>query len=92
MGLNKFQLWSEGLVGLGRDFGIYGGGLLVGVRGAAGRVAGGRAPTVTAAANLMALTALDETRTKIDLPALIERLYTPIQNLEDDLDLKRMKF
>lgn len=85
--LDKLQLWSEGLVGLGSDFGIYG--------GPARRVgdgAGRRCCRALGSSNLLALTALDEARTNIDLPALIERLHTPIQNLEDDLGLLGMKF
>lgn len=83
--LSKPQLWAEGLVSLGSDFGIY---LGAGEGMARSGVHGGCAGR----ANLTALTALDEARTKVDLPALIERLHTPIQNLEDDLDLQRMEF
>ncbi|HGF1595810.1 TPA: hypothetical protein ACF9NF_002046 [Legionella pneumophila] len=78
--LGKSQLWAESLTGLGRDFGIY--------AGAGGR---GRRGSGVPRANLTALTALDKTRTEIDLPALIERLHTPIQNLEDDLGVQGMK-
>ena len=84
--LSKSQLWAEGLDGLGSDFGIYG----APARG--GRAAAPPGSASAVAANLAALTALDEARTNIDLPALIERLHTPIQNLEDDLDLQRMEF
>jgi len=82
--LSKSQLWSEGVTGLGSGFGICwwvcGLGARVRARCARWRVS-----------SLAALTALDETRTEIDLPALIKRLHTPIQNLEDDLDLQRME-
>ncbi len=79
--LGQSQLWSEGVVGLGSDFGIYG--CCVTPPNAARLGPLG--------ANLSAVTALDEARTEIDLPALIERLHTPIQNLEDDLGLLGMK-
>jgi hypothetical protein len=82
--LEKSQLWSEGLVGLGRDFGIYAHLGLGGAAADSGRLA-------VARRNLAALTALDEARTEIDLPALIERLHIPIQNLEDDLGIQGMK-
>ncbi|MFT4059501.1 MAG: hypothetical protein QM652_08130 [Legionella sp.] len=81
--LEKSQLWSESLVGLGRDFGIY---ALRMRNGAAGGKGVRRAEQ-----NLTAVTALDEARTEIDLPALIERLHTPTQNLEDDLGVQGMK-
>ena len=67
------------IVGLGSDFGIVRGPSVV------TRV------TTGLDSNLVALTALDEAKTKIDLPTLIKRLYTPIQNLEDDLG-QGMKF
>lgn len=44
-----------------------------------------------AAADLAALTALDKVRTTVDLPLLIKRLKTPIQNLEDDLKVQSRK-
>jgi hypothetical protein len=84
--LKESQLWTEGLVGLGSDFGIYG---LSGGGSRAARSCGGHAGR--SRANLSALTVLDEARTDTDLPALIERLHTPIQNLEDDLG-QGMKF
>ncbi len=84
--LVKSQLWSEGLVGLGRDFGLY----APGVAGRPGGTEGTGLPDV-ARANLAAMTALDDARTKIDMPALIERLQTPIQNLEDDLGIQGVK-
>ncbi|CZG67423.1 TPA: hypothetical protein JBE10_10820 [Legionella pneumophila subsp. pneumophila] len=85
--VHQSQLWTEGLVGLGSDFGIYASQLAsVGPRAERGGRQG------RAAANLTALTALDEAGTEIDLPALIERLYIPIQNLEDDLGVQDMKF
>ncbi|MCL5272055.1 MAG: hypothetical protein M1486_01830 [Gammaproteobacteria bacterium] len=78
--LDKSQLWSEGLVGLGSDFGIFA------VGGGWRDARGMRGPHMaTATCNLPVLTALDKARTAIDLPTLIERLHTPIQNLEDDL-------
>jgi len=82
--LGKSQLWSEGLDGLGRDFGGYACGL--------GSVGMAAVLGLDARANLAALTALDIARTEIDLPALIKRLHTPIQNLEDDLGVQSMKF
>ena len=78
--LGKSLLWSEGLVGLGSYFGILGAGMTNWSCARAGSLA-----------HLSALTALDETRAEMDLPMLIERLHTPIQNLEDDLG-QGMKF
>lgn len=77
---DKFQLWSECLTALGSDFGIY---ASAASRGAwvRRRVAGAPVRLV----DLAALKALDEMRTSIDMPALIKRLYTPIQNLEENL-------
>lgn len=80
--LEKSQLWSEGLDGLGQYFGICGGGQ-AGSSMQRRRDGAGR--------HLAALTALDKARTETDLPALIERLHTPIQNLEDDSGLRSMK-
>jgi hypothetical protein len=82
---SRTQLWSEGLVGLGSDFGIY-----VGWLGGAWQTCLGIGASVSSEASLAALVALDEVRTNIDLPALIKRLNTPIQNMEDDLGLQRM--
>jgi hypothetical protein len=90
--LNKSQVWSEGLAGLGSDFGIYG--CPRTLRRTRRGLARGRASAdgAAGAANLVALTTLDKARTEIDLPTLIDRLHTPIQNLEDDLDVQSMKF
>lgn len=83
---NKSQLWSEAaLIGLGKEFGIYG-------------------PTpshsmpwadkhgVNYNGNLEALEALDKVRSEVDMPALIERLHTPILNLEADLSIQGIEF
>ncbi len=70
----KSQVWSESLIGLGSEFGI------LGCYGAAARRAEGDPD-----ANLAALTNLDKERTNNDLPALVKRLYIPIQKLEDNL-------
>jgi hypothetical protein len=76
---NKYQLWGQGLGGLGLDFGLRG--------GPPGRCV--RPPAVawpaTVAVDSMALKALDEMRTSFDMLALIKRLYTPIKNLEENL-------
>ena len=64
---HKNQLWAEGLTGLGLDFGIYD------AQGRRQWVRGG-----VALVDLRALKALDEMRTSFDMPALIERLYTPM--------------
>ena len=79
--MGKPQLWSEALAGLGLDIGICG----------SDAVRWGGACQEIAAKNLTALTTLEKERTEIDLPALIKRLYTPIQNMEDDLRLHCMK-
>ncbi|MCL9683667.1 hypothetical protein [Legionella maioricensis] len=88
----ELQLWSESLVGLGSSFGIY---HAVGFEMRWHNALSVGQPTMHVekciASNLAALTALDETRTGVDLPALIERLYTPIHNLEDDLDAQGIK-
>ncbi|MFW2533234.1 MULTISPECIES: hypothetical protein [unclassified Legionella] len=81
--LEKSQLWSESLAGLGSDFGIYAGLPLFFCGGGGGCTA--RA-VFDGSPNLAALQALDKTRTEIDLPALIERLHISIQNMEDELD------
>lgn len=95
--VGKSQLWSEGLVGLGSNFGIYAVAALQGDWGRLGRCGGASVGDDdgcrgSCAENLAALTALNEARTDIDLPMLIERLHTPIQNLEDDLGVQDMKF
>ena len=81
--LGQSQSWAEGLVGLGSDLGIY---------AVACTARAPRAGPLVGRSNLTALTALDKVRTEVDLPALIERLQTPIQNLDDDLGLQGMKF
>lgn len=76
-------LWVESLGGLGSDFGIFRreGGLV--------RAHGDcRLTPLAATRNLCTLRAIDKARTEIDLPALIERLSTPIQN--HDLGLQKM--
>ncbi|ASQ47397.1 hypothetical protein [Legionella clemsonensis] len=77
--LNKRQLWTENLVELGKTLGIC-------------SMTYGSAPAYALSVygvteppelpEIETLRALDEHRTKIDLPALIEQLQTPIQNLE----------
>ncbi|MCL9683983.1 hypothetical protein [Legionella maioricensis] len=89
--LEGWQWWSEGVPGLGTDFGVYSQGrygvLWVG-RSGHDAVRGLHA----AVADLEALTALEKARTEIDLPKLIERLHTPIENLEDNLDVQSLRF
>jgi len=75
------QFWVESLVGLASNFAMCCGAGMGRVTGRGWR-----------ALELTGLAALDKVRTETDLPALIERLHTPIQNLEDDLDAQRMKF
>ena len=84
------QLWSEGLDGLGQDFGICGGAAWRGVggHGVAVVVRDSRASSF----DLAALKTLDNVRTSIDMPSLIKRLYTPIQNLEENLNVQGMTF
>ncbi len=90
--LDKSQVWSEGLVGLGSDFGIS-------VDDASSRgpwcPAGPRIDFIAAppwATSLTYLTLLDKARTEIDFPELLERLFTPIQSQENDLHTKGMGF
>lgn len=91
--VEKVQLWSESLVGLGSDFGIHSASSPAPSASGQWRLRGGLARAVVAARlaveDFDALTALDEVRTKIDMPLLTERLHTPIQNLEDNLDLQK---
>jgi hypothetical protein len=82
--LGKSQLWLEILGGLGQDFGVCSLGL-------PGRAASARGESRRATVDLLALKALDEVRTTIDVPSLIKRLYTPIQNLEENLNVQGMK-
>lgn len=86
--LSKSQLWSEGLSYLGLDFGVYS---RLGRTGVIWKLVTAPHPRLGPAGNFAALMALDVMRTEIDLPALIKRLHTPIQNLEDDLDLQRIE-
>ena len=77
----KNQLWDDSLIGLGSKFAIAG----RGARGAtAAAVRGGWVGQ--ALVDLAALTALCEVGTKIDLPALMQRLQSPIQSLNEDLE------
>ncbi len=77
--LKIHQLWSTDLDGLGRDYGIYACYTKKGLF---------KCKTVSSPknggpeANSDALWALEYCRTEIDLPTLVKRLYTPIQNLE----------
>lgn len=69
---NATESWDKGLTGLGVDFGIC----------RWGRAGGGtRGPW--AGVDLAAITALDEMRTKTDLPLLKQRLESPLQKPED---------
>lgn len=76
----KKLLWSEGLFGLGEHFAICGNDFT------------GPFPASQehANSNLSTLMRLNKVRTTIDLPLLIKRLYTPIQNLEKVLELEPM--
>lgn len=81
--LNKPQLWTESLVGLGKNLGI------------AGMSSYSSAPAYALSSygvteppslpEIEVLRDLDNHRTIIDLPALIERLHTPIPNPEEHL-------
>ncbi len=73
------QLWDDGLVDLGSDFGISG----VGAAEGCGWAAAGEC-------DLRALTALCEVRTKTDLPALMTRLQSPVQSPEEDREHLRV--
>lgn len=83
--LGKSQLWSEGLVGLGLDFGIYAGGDASRGEVFMGRPGSGCSPCLV---DLAALRALDEMRTSVDMPSLIKRLNTPIQKPEENLTVQ----
>jgi hypothetical protein len=83
----RYQLWGEGLVGLGVDFAVRHLGRAAGltpwgVDDRLGYAGGEEGP-------LANLKALDEMRTSFDMTALIKRLYTPIQNLEENLTVHR---
>lgn len=69
-------LWDDSLVGLGSKFAICGGRVLSYVGGCEEAMA----------LDLEALTALCEVGTKIDLPSLIQRLQSPIQIQDEELD------
>jgi hypothetical protein len=69
------QVWDAGLVGLGVDFAISRGGCNEGRGQAVGHV-------VAAALDLAAITAFEETRTKLDLPLLNKRLATPLEQVK----------
>ena len=71
----KKQLWDDSLVGLGSKFAI----------SAAVPISGGVLQEVCKA-DLAALTALCEVGTKIDLPELMQRLQSPIQSLDEDME------
>ena len=70
----KGQLWDDSLVGLGSKFAVLRGGPW-----------GDLPPHAWACSgDLAALTTLCELGTKIDLPALMQRLQNPIQCLDED--------
>lgn len=78
---SAYQFWCESLVGLASNFAISLGGA-GGAGVARARAVGGVAGVQR---DLAGLTALDKVRTETDLPALIKRLQSPIQNPEEDL-------
>ena len=80
----KKQLWDDSLVGLGSKFAIR----APRWRGHGHAVASGASPDI----DLAALTALREVGTKIDLPALMQRLQSPIQSLDEDLESRVFDF
>ena len=85
----RVQLWSEALFGLDSNFGMCG----ADGNWAMGVIADKEGPPCEwVDSDLASLTALDEVRTKNDMPALIERLHIPVQNLEDNLDVQQMDF
>jgi hypothetical protein len=82
---NRSELWFESLFGLGSYFGICGG---MGMRHCMARTMPDN--NAWTGIDLAALTRLDDVRTTIDMPALRERLHTPIQKPEDDLEARRV--
>lgn len=87
-GFQKIQLWSEAMTGLGRDFGMglgmeWGPGLTL----SANRV-GLLSPEEDFFASRKLLD-LDETRTQIDLPKLVERLQISVYKQEEKIGVQK---